>query len=119
MLTSLKNQFNIGCTQPIRKDKLWKLSKKKQGDTLTCSLFGRLDTNTSPELLEQINLDGVQTLIIDLADVDYVFSAGLRVFLQLQKNMNEKNGQMTLINMQDSVKEIFKIVGFTNIMDIK
>lgn len=95
------------------------IEQKKQGDTLTCNVFGRLDTNTAPELLERINLDGIQKLIIDLADVDYVFSAGLRVFLQLQKAMNEKNGQMTLINMQDSVKEIFKIVGFNNIMDIQ
>lgn len=91
----------------------------KEGQKLTCHISGRLDVNTSPELLDKIKLDGVNELIFDLKDVDYVFSAGLRVFLQFQKYMNFNKGTMKIINTQDSVKEIFEIVGFCNFIDIK
>lgn len=91
----------------------------KEGDKLTYKIKGRLDTSTSPQLMEALNLDGVKELVFDLQETDYVFSAGLRVFLQAQKTMNANGGTMKLINVQDSVKEIFNIVGFTGIMDIE
>ena len=81
--------------------------------------MGRIDTNSAPELLEKIDFTDLKELVFDLEDVDYVFSAGLRVFLQAQKVMNANGGTMKLINLQPSVKEIFEIVGFTNIMDIE
>lgn len=91
----------------------------REGDKLTYKINGRLDTATAPELQEALNLDGVKELIFDLKETDYVFSAGLRIFLQAQKIMNANGGTMKLINVQDSVKEIFNIVGFTGIMDIE
>ena len=81
--------------------------------------MGRIDTNSAPQLLEAIDFTDLKELIYDLGDVDYVFSAGLRIFLQAQKIMSANGGRMKLINVQPSVKEIFEIVGFTNIMDIE
>lgn len=92
--------------------------KVREGDKLTYKIKGRLDTATAPQLLEDMDLTGVKELVFDMAEVDYVFSAGLRVFLQAQKMMNANHGTMKLINLQDSVKEIFNIVGFSDIMDI-
>ena len=86
---------------------------------LTYVIKGRIDTTNAPELLESLHLIDVKELVFDLKDVDYVFSAGLRVFLQAQKIMNANKGTMKLINVQDSVKELFNIVGFTSIMDIE
>ena len=91
---------------------------KKDGDTITYVLHGRLDLNTSPQFLAAMNLNGAKNLVFDLADVDYIFSAGLRVFLQAQKEINAKQGSMKIINTQSQVKEIFDIVGFSSIMDI-
>lgn len=91
----------------------------ENGSTVTYAVRGRLDTATAPELMEALDLTNVKELIFDLKETDYVFSAGLRVFLQAQKLMNANNGKMKLINVQDSVKEIFNIVGFANIMDIE
>ena len=54
-----------------------------------------------------------------MTEVDYVFSAGLRVFLQAQKSINANGGTMKLTGVQPSVKEVFNIVGFTGIMDIE
>lgn len=93
--------------------------KIKDGDKLTYQIRGRLDTASSPELQEALDLDGVKELVFDLKETDYVFSAGLRVFLQAQKTMNANGGSMKIINVQDSVKEIFNIVGFSGIMDIE
>lgn len=93
--------------------------KIKDGDKLTYKIRGRLDTASSPELQEALDLDGVKELVFDLKETDYVFSAGLRVFLQAQKTMNANGGSMKIINVQDSVKEIFNIVGFSGIMDIE
>ena len=93
--------------------------KIKEGNKLTYKINGRLDTATAPELQAALDLDGVKELVFDLKETDYVFSAGLRVFLQAQKIMNANGGTMKIINVQDSVKEIFNIVGFAGIMDIE
>lgn len=95
------------------------VEQKRESNILVVKVKGRIDTNTAPELLAQLNLDDVQELIFDLAEVDYVFSAGLRVFLQAQKIMDAKQGKMKLINVEPSVKSIFEMVGFADIMDIQ
>lgn len=92
---------------------------EKNGNKAVCTIMGRIDTNSAPQLLEAIDFTDLKELVYDLEDVDYVFSAGLRVFLQAQKIMSANGGKMKLINVQPSVKEIFEIVGFTNIMDIE
>lgn len=92
---------------------------EKNGNKAVCTIMGRIDTNSAPQLLEAIDFTDLKELVYDLDDVDYVFSAGLRVFLQAQKIMSANGGRMKLINVQPSVKEIFEIVGFTNIMDIE
>ncbi len=94
-------------------------TEKREGDKVTYTIVGRIDTNNAPVLQEGLHLVDVKELIFDLKDVDYVFSAGLRVFLQAQKIMNANKGTMQIINVQESVKELFNIVGFTGIMDIK
>lgn len=99
--------------------KTMEFEKIKEGDKLTYKIRGRLDTSTAPELAADLSLDGVKELIFDMLEVDYVFSAGLRVFLQAQKTINSNGGTMKLINVQPSVKEVFNIVGFTGIMDIE
>ena len=93
--------------------------KQVDGNKVVYKIKGRIDTNSAPDLLESLSLIGVEELIFDLKEVDYVFSAGLRVFLQAQKIMSANKGTMKLINVQPAVKEIFEIVGFTNIMNIE
>ena len=66
-----------------------------------------------------MDLNGVKELLFDLKDVDYVFSAGLRVFLQAQKEMNANGGKMKIIHIDPATKSIFEMVGFANIMDIE
>lgn len=85
---------------------------------LTVSLEGRLDTTTAPELEVAIkDLDGVTELIIDMAKLEYISSAGLRVLLAAQKVMN-KQGSMLIKNVCSDIMEVFEITGFTDILTI-
>lgn len=93
--------------------------EKRDGDKVTYTIKGRIDTNMAPVLAEGLHLVDVKELVFDLKDVDYVFSAGLRVFLQAQKIINANHGTMKIINVQESVRELFALVGFDGIMDIE
>lgn len=95
------------------------IKKEINGKTLTVSVSGRLDTSTAPELEKQLgDLAGVDDLILDFDNLEYISSAGLRVILKAQKIMN-KQGSMKLVNVNDCVMEIFDITGFSDILNIE
>ena len=96
------------------------ISKETNGNNLTIVLSGRLDTTTAPELESELkgSLDGITTLIMDCKELEYISSAGLRVFLSAQKTMN-KQGGMIVRNASDAVKEIFEVTGFSDILTIE
>lgn len=96
------------------------IEKNLEGNQLTLKIAGRLDTTTAPDLEAEITsmIDGIEQLVLDLADLEYVSSAGLRVILKAQKEMNA-NGSMKLINVNDSVLEVFDITGFIDILTIE
>ena len=83
-------------------------------------LTGRLDTTTAPQLEQEVkaSLEGVTDLTLDLKGLDYISSAGLRVLLYAQKEMN-KQGAMTVRNVNETVMEIFELTGFSDILTIE
>lgn len=91
----------------------------RDGDHLTVRVYGRLDVKTSPELEDELKpqLDGVSSLTVDLAQVDYVSSMGLRLLLVLQKRM-AKQGSMLVVNVRPEIMELFDDSGFANILSI-
>ena len=89
------------------------INKNQEGNKLTLAPIGRVDTITSPELEAAVVLDGIDELVFDLAQVDYISSAGLRVLLSSQKKMAGKS--MTIVNAKPAVKEVFDITGFSDI----
>lgn len=96
-----------------------KINKTQIGTGLTVALEGRLDTMTTPELEAALGaLDGVTTLVIDMAKLNYISSAGLRALLNAQKKM-AMDGGMTVTNVNDELMEIFEITGFDDILSIK
>ena len=96
------------------------IEKKQEGKDLTVALTGRLDTVTAPELESELaaSLDDVENLVIDMKDLEYISSAGLRVLLTAQKAMNQK-GSMKLTNVNETVMEIFDVTGFVDILTIE
>ena len=93
------------------------INKTGSGSKLTLALAGRLDTVTAPELEKDLqdSLEGIDTLIFDFSGLEYVSSAGLRVLLSAQKTMN-KQGEMKLTHVNESIMEIFEVTGFTDIL---
>ena len=96
------------------------IEMKRNGETATIEIAGRLDTTTAPALDKTINQDiaDAKQLILDLAGVEYVSSAGLRVILGAQKKM-QKIGSMTVRNVCDDVMEVFEMTGFADILHIE
>ncbi len=96
------------------------LNIKKDNQTLLVALTGRLDTTTSPALERALaeNIADVTELTLDLATLDYLSSAGLRVILSAQKQMIKK-GKMTVKNVNSSIMEVFEITGFADILTIE
>ena len=84
------------------------------------ALEGRLDTITAPDLENALKetLDGIGELTLDLEKLEYISSAGLRILLSAQKTMDSQ-GTMKLIHVCETVREIFEITGFTEILTIE
>ena len=96
------------------------IRKSKSDSTLTISATGRLDTVTSADFEAELkaSLDGIQELVLDFEELDYVSSAGLRVILAAHKQMAAAGG-MTLRNVNDAIMEIFDMTGFSGILEIE
>ena len=96
------------------------IEKKINGVAVTLIVSGRLDTQTAPELENELDsiLSGLKELTFDMTNLEYVSSAGLRVILKAQKVMNAQ-GSMKLTGVNDSIMEVFDITGFLDILTIE
>ena len=96
------------------------IEKIVEDKKLTVTLAGRLDTTTAPRLETELkqNVSGVEELILDLAGLEYLSSAGLRVLLSAQKVMN-RQGSMVVKNVNEIIMEIFEVTGFVDILTIE
>ena len=93
---------------------------KKQADQVMIAVAGRLDTTTAPALEKAIS-ESVQEekhLILDIKEVEYISSAGLRVLLGAQKKI-QKIGSMKVLNVCEEIMEIFEMTGFADILVIE
>ena len=96
------------------------INKTQSGNALTITLEGRLDTVTSPELEKELknSLDAAESLTLDFGKLEYISSAGLRVLLSTHKAMSKKGG-MKITNVNEIVKEVFEVTGFSEILTIE
>ena len=96
------------------------IEKIAEGNKLTIALSGRLDTTTAPKLETELkqNISGVEELVLDLAALEYLSSAGLRVLLSAQKVMNRR-GCMVVRNVNEVIMEIFEVTGFVDVLTIE
>ena len=94
--------------------------KTSEGTKLTLALEGRLDTTTAPQLEAEVRdaLTGVNELVLDFSQLEYLSSAGLRVILAAQKLMN-KQGKMVIHHVNEIIMEVFEVTGFSDILTIE
>lgn len=94
--------------------------KNQNGSELAIKIVGRLDTTTAPQLEAELkqSLGDTASLKFDFSDLEYISSAGLRVLLSAQKVMN-KQGEMVINNVNETIMEIFEVTGFSDILTIE
>ena len=95
------------------------IEKTMNGAAVTLKIIGRLDTSTAPELEAAVDgcIAGIRELVLDCEALEYISSAGLRVILKTQKQM-QAQGSMKLVHVNDTIMEVFDITGFTDILTI-
>ena len=94
--------------------------KKQDGDTLTVKLDGRLDTNTAPDFQTEMEplLNDISKLVLDFEKLDYISSAGLRVLLTFEQEMEEQEKTLEVAHVNDIIHDVFDVTGFLDILTI-
>jgi anti-anti-sigma factor len=97
------------------------ISEDRKADAVILSLSGKLDATTAKafedRILAVIN-SGTQRLVVDLSQLDYVSSSGLRVFLLAAKRLQPTDGKFALCGLQDQIRQVFDLAGFSSILSI-
>ncbi len=100
---------------------MMEITEGKKGDVLVLGLSGRLDATTSKAVEEKILAaidSGERRLLLDLSQVDYVGSLGLRVFLLAAKKLTTADGKLALCSLSEQVREVFDIAGFLSVFSV-
>ncbi len=94
------------------------LKTSVNGDRLTIAVTGRVDTVTAPELEAGLKFGDAKEVVLDLAGVPYMSSAGLRVLLCAHKAMLSRGGTLKIAHVQEVVMGVFDITGFSGIFNL-
>jgi len=95
--------------------------ESKHGNVTVLQVQGKLDSMSSPEMDKRMTgliESGIRQIAVNLADIAYVSSAGLRVFLSAAKRLKQSQGKLALANPSAQVQQIFDIAGFAAILPI-
>ncbi len=96
------------------------IKQTKTDKLLQVDILGRLDTNTSCELSDIIHdlITDTEKITLNLADLEYISSAGLRVLLCLHKECLNKNIDLSVVNCNEITTDIFRVTGFDQVLNI-
>ena len=97
------------------------LTREKHGETLLVSTVGQINSANAAELESRLLAwveEGETKWVLDMAGVEYISSAGLRVVLLLAKRLKQNGGHLVLCGLQSHVHEVFDISGFLSILDV-
>ena len=95
-------------------------TKKQEGSVLRVDLDGALDTNTAPGFLADLQpqLGGITKLVLNCEKLSYISSAGLRVLLTFQQELEEAGKTMELHHVNELIRDVFDVTGFLDILTI-
>ena len=95
------------------------ISEDRKADALILALSGKLDATTAKtfedKILGVIN-SGTQRLVVDLSQLEYVSSSGLRVFLLAAKRLQATDGKIVLCALKDQIRQVFDLAGFSSFL---
>lgn len=93
----------------------------KLESVMVVGLRGRMDSNTSRMVEERLItlIDGGESrMVVDCAQLDYISSAGLRVFLMAAKRVTQNKGKLVLSTLNSDIQQVFDLTGFSSIFHI-
>jgi len=97
------------------------ISEDRKADAVILALSGKLDATTAKtfedKILGVIN-SGTQRLVVDLSQLEYVSSSGLRVLLLAAKRLQGTDGKIVLCALKDQIRQVFDLAGFSSILSI-
>lgn len=99
---------------------MMELNRILEDTKLTVRLKGKLDSESAPELNAELasSLVGITELVIDMTELSYVSSAGLRVLLTARKQMNPR-GKMVIRGARENIRDVLRFTGFTELMNVE
>ncbi|MBQ2510538.1 MAG: STAS domain-containing protein [Bacteroidales bacterium] len=95
---------------------------KEQNGELVALFEGRLDTAAAPQTEKDLaplaNCDG-KNIVLDCSALEYISSSGLRLFLSVLKNAKPKGSHVYITGMNNDIRNIFTMTGFTNLFEFR
>ncbi|MDD6490450.1 MAG: STAS domain-containing protein [Clostridia bacterium] len=98
------------------------IKKALNNQNLIISIKGRLDTMTAPQLEEEIkgvSLDEIETVTLNMRELEYISSSGLRFILVIYKTMLKQGGHLKIVNVSDMIMELFTMTGMADYIDLE
>lgn len=97
------------------------IKEDRRGDILVLRLSGRLDAISSPDaetkVFDFIN-KGQNKLLLDMAGIDYLSSAGMRMLLSVSKKLKTLSGKLVISTVTVNVMDVLKMSGFDHVLEI-
>jgi anti-anti-sigma factor len=118
----LVKRLEGGTREGQRGGKAMEVTSRTQQDITIIALAGNLDSNTSPQAqaaIDAVLAAGGKKLVVDFSTLDYISSAGLRVLLGAAKKLQGSGGALRLFGLNETVREVFEISGFSKILAVK
>jgi anti-anti-sigma factor len=97
------------------------IKEEKRGDVKIVGLRGRLDAETSPSIEKRLMSlvdQGERRVVFDFSELTYISSAGLRLLIEVARNLQRTNGKLALAALSDHVHKVIEIAGFTSVLSI-
>ena len=91
------------------------------GEQMVVCLKGRLDTVTSIDFTNALAKEEIKEgiVIVDMKELEYISSAGLRALLALKKTLASNSRELEIHNLNPVCQEVFRVTGFNNILTVK
>lgn len=102
--------FELKITQP-----------SAQNEQVIAKFIGELDSSAAPKFNKELQpvIDAAEkNIVLDMTDLEYISSAGLRTLMMLAKNTTFKGGSISTIGIREEIREIFQLTGFDKIFNL-
>lgn len=99
-----------------------KASIEEKEGKIVATLAGELDTAAAMEVeqvLQPLYKSDGRDVVIDCSELEYIASSGLRILISILKGAKAAGSKVTMLHMNEDIKNVFKLTGFINIFEVE